>query len=40
MLLTIEAPGFFIAAMMLMPKVNSATNRFWAFVPGSAAPAG
>lgn len=31
-LLTSEALGFFIAAMMLMPKVNAAQNRFWAFV--------
>ena len=39
-LLTMEALGFFIAAMMLMPKVNSASTRFWAFIPSSAAPAG
>jgi hypothetical protein len=30
-LLTAEALGFFITAMMLMPKVNAAANRFWAF---------
>jgi hypothetical protein len=29
MLLTAEALGFFIAAMMLMPKVNAATTDFW-----------
>ena len=28
-LLTIEALGFFIAAMMLMPKVNAASTGFW-----------
>jgi prepilin-type N-terminal cleavage/methylation domain-containing protein len=28
-LLTAEALGFFIAAMMLMPKVNAAAGRFW-----------
>ena len=39
-LLTMEALGFFIVAMMLMPKVNSASTRFWAFIPSSAAPAG
>ncbi len=37
-LLTIELFGFFIAAMMLMPMVNSASTRFWAFVPKPAAP--
>jgi prepilin-type N-terminal cleavage/methylation domain-containing protein len=39
-LLTMEALGFFIAAMMLMPKVNAASTRFWAFVPSPAAPTG
>jgi len=29
-MLTSEALGFFIAAMMLMPLVNAAANRFWA----------
>ncbi len=29
-LLTAEALGFFIATMMLMPKVNAASTRFWA----------
>jgi type II secretory pathway pseudopilin PulG len=29
-LLTVEALGFFIVAMMLMPQVNAATSRFWA----------
>jgi hypothetical protein len=29
-LLTVEALGFFIAAMMLMPRVNAASSRFWA----------
>lgn len=28
-LLTVEALGFFIAAMMLMPKVNAASTGFW-----------
>jgi prepilin-type N-terminal cleavage/methylation domain-containing protein len=28
-LLTTQALGFFIAAMMLMPKVNAASTRFW-----------
>ena len=39
-LLTIEALGFFIAAMMLMPKVNAASTRFWAIArnPIAAAP--
>ena len=31
-LLTSEALGFFIAAMMLMPRVNAAANRFWAII--------
>jgi hypothetical protein len=38
-LLTIEALGFFIATMMLMPKVNAASNRFWALVRSPAATA-
>jgi hypothetical protein len=31
-LLTAEALGFFIAAMMLMPKVNAASSNFWGLV--------
>jgi hypothetical protein len=38
-LLTVEALGFFIAAMMLLPKVNAAATRFWALVPTPPAPA-
>ncbi len=34
MLLTSEALGFFIAAMMLMPKVNAASSRFWVLSRG------
>ncbi len=37
-LLTIEALGFFIAAMMLLPKVNAAATRFWALVPAAPVP--
>jgi hypothetical protein len=33
-LLTCEALGFFIAAMMLMPMVNAAPSRFWALARG------
>lgn len=29
LLLTVEALGFFIAAMMLMPKINAASTSFW-----------
>ncbi len=39
-LLTSEALGFFIATMMLMPKVNAASTRFWAFARDPAAAAG
>ena len=39
-LLTIEALGFFIAAMMLMPKVNAASTRFWAIARNPTAAAG
>ena len=39
-LLTTEALGFFIAAMMLMPKVNAASTRFWAFARNSSTAAG
>jgi len=39
LLLTVEALGFFIAAMMLMPKVNAAATRFWAIAPKPVAPA-
>jgi prepilin-type N-terminal cleavage/methylation domain-containing protein len=39
-LLTIEALGFFIAAMMLMPKVNAASTRFWAIARNPSAAAG
>lgn len=38
-MLTTEALGFFIAAMMLMPKVNAASNRFWALVRNPLVPA-
>lgn len=38
-MLTGEALAFFIAVMMLMPKVNAASNRFWALVRGPSAPA-
>ena len=31
--LTSETLGFFIAAMMLMPRVNAASSRFWVFNP-------
>jgi prepilin-type N-terminal cleavage/methylation domain-containing protein len=37
-LLTAEALGFFIAAMMLMPKVNAAASSFWALVRNPSAP--
>lgn len=30
-LLTVEALGFFVAAMMLMPQVNRAAAGFWVF---------
>jgi hypothetical protein len=36
--LTSETLGFFIAAMMLMPRVNAASSRFWVINPS--APAG
>jgi hypothetical protein len=39
-LLTAEALGFFIAAMMLMPKVNAAANSFWALTRPQAPVAG
>ncbi len=39
-LLTIEALSFFIAAMMLMPKVNAAADRFWAITRNPSAAAG
>jgi hypothetical protein len=39
-LLTVEALGFFIAVMMLMPKVNAASTRFWAFLRNPAASPG
>jgi hypothetical protein len=39
-LLTIEALGFFVAAMMLMPKVNAASTRFWAIARNPSAAAG
>jgi prepilin-type N-terminal cleavage/methylation domain-containing protein len=37
-MLTIEALGFFIAAMLLMPMVNAASNRFWVLVRNVAEP--
>ncbi len=37
-MLTTEALGFFIAAMMLMPKVNAASSRFWVFPRNPVAP--
>jgi prepilin-type N-terminal cleavage/methylation domain-containing protein len=39
-LLTAEALGFFIAAMMLMPKVNAASANFWGFTRNPIAAAG
>jgi hypothetical protein len=37
-MLTSEMLGFFIVAMMLMPKVNAASTRFWALAPNLSAP--
>ncbi len=37
-LLTSEALGFFIAAMMLMPRVNAASTRFWAVLRNPPSP--
>jgi prepilin-type N-terminal cleavage/methylation domain-containing protein len=39
-LLTVEALGFFIAAMMLMPKVNAASTNFWGIGRNPTAPSG
>jgi len=39
-LLTAEALGFFIAAMMLMPKVNAASTSFWGLGRNLTAPPG
>ena len=37
-LITVEALGFFIAAMMLMPKINAASTSFWGLGRNPTAP--